>query len=306
MSRIPSETFTLAIRFRKMIDALKIPPRTRAYLAFSVAAFAVLPNTFALAQVLPQQAPTSGAPRANLEFEVATVKPFPDMSRGFTPVKGGPGTSDPDRISYTSSLKGLLVDAYGVGNDYISGPAWLNTEVYAITATIRPGATKEQVSQMLQNLLTQRFQMTVHRENRDVPLYELTVAGKGPQLKEYVAGSYAANGRGFKEGLDFPFQYASDGISHAVANKVSIAQLANFLSFQLKRPVVDKTGLTGLYNYNLDFMPVLPGTGEDLSTSSAPDFITAVREQLGMKLTAKKGPVEIIVIDRAEKTPIEN
>ena len=266
-----------------------------------------------LAQAPPQQAAASGAPRppadsaASLEFEAASVKPF-DASRGFFPgIKGGPGTSDPERISFTSSLKGFLMAAYGVGSDYIAGPGWLDAsppQFYAIEATIRPGATKEQASRMLQNLLTQRFQLTMHRETRDVPLFELTVAGKGPRLREYLAGSYAANGRGFTEGLTH--QNASDGINHAVANKVSIAQLISFLSFQLKRPVVDKTGLTGLYNYNLDFMPVLPGTGEDVSTASAPDLITAVQVQLGMKLTAKKGPLEIIVIDHAEKTPVEN
>lgn len=261
----------------------------------------------------------------NLEVEVATVKPFvPDGSRGVPMgIRGGPGTSDADRISFTSSLKGFLMAAYGVGSDYISGPAWLDTnpQLYVITATIRPGATKEQVSQMLQNLLNQRFQTIFHRETRDVRLYELTIAGKGPQLKDFVANSYddgkaarrpagggpdPAYGRGRPEGLDFPYQYASDGINHAVANKVSIAQLTKFLSAQFKRPVIDKTGLAGLYNYNLDFMPFLPGTGEDLSTASAPDLITAIRVQLGMKLTAKKGPLEVIIIDHAEKTPIEN
>jgi len=134
---------------------------------------------------------------------------------------------------------GFLMAAYGVGSDYISGPAWLDAsppQFYAIEATIRPGATKEQASRMLQNLPTQRFQLTMHRETRDVPLFELTVAGKGPQLEEYVADSHAANGGGFVEGVTH--QNASDGMNHAVANKVSIAQLINFLSFQLKRPVV--------------------------------------------------------------------
>ena len=108
------------------------------------------------------------------------------------------------------------------------------------------------------------------------------------------------------EGLPGPFEYVSDGISHADANKASIAQLIDFLSFELKRPVVDKTGLTGLYNYSLDFVPALAATDENGSPAPAPDFITAVRVQLGMKLTAKKGPLEIIVIDHVEKTPIED
>ncbi len=70
--------------------------------------------------------------------------------------------------------------------------------------------------------------------------------------------------------------------------------------------MVDKIGLTGLYNYTLDFVPALAGTDENGSIAPGPDFITAVRVQLGMKLTAKKGPIEVIVIDRADKTPIEN
>jgi uncharacterized protein (TIGR03435 family) len=278
-------------------------------LLFFAVGFTVLRNTGALAQAQQSYQPrASDAMRASanssmtLEFEAATLKAV-DSKTGLTPgVKGGPGTSDPERIVYTNPLRRLLMTAYGVGSDFISGPAWLDTSEYTITATIRPGATKEEVNQMLRNLLAERLQITIHRETRDMPLYELTVVGKGPQLNEYVQGSFAPNGRGMPEGRDYPMQFGEKGVSHALANKVTISQLINFLSFQLKRPVVDKTGLTGLYNYKLDFAPS-PGPDDEASMASAPDFITAVREQLGMKLTAKKGPLEIIVVDHAEKLP---
>jgi len=252
--------------------------------------------------------PARAQAQSNLEFEAATIKPF-DPSHGWAPgIKGGPGTSDPGRISIKSWLKGLLMTAYGVNSDRISGPAWLdtNSQLYIVEATIRPGATKEQMAVMLQNLLKQRFQITLHRETRDVPLYELTVAGKGPQLKAYVEGSFATGGRGMPGGADFPMEYVSGGVEHASANQATITQLIKYLSLGLKRPVVDNTGLSGLYNYNLDYALDLSANADDVSTASAPDLITAVRQQLGMKLTAKKGPLEIIVIDGAEKTPIEN
>src|SRR6185437_16624744 len=107
-------------------------------------------------------------------------------------------------------------------------------------------------------------------------------------------------------GADFPMEYVSGGVEHASANQATITQLIKYLSLGLKRPVVDNTGLSGLYNYNLDYALDLSANADDVSTASAPDLITAVRQQLGMKLTAKKGPLEIIVIDGAEKTPIEN
>src|SRR5439155_23026348 len=121
------------------------------------------------------------------EFEVAAVKPFTPNPNGWAVrTAGGPGTSDPSRIRYLNlTFKSLLATAYGVENFMIAGPAWLD-ERWTIEATIRPGATKEQVNQMLQNLLLDRFKMTLHRETRTVRVYELTVVKKGPKLRELV------------------------------------------------------------------------------------------------------------------------
>jgi len=106
-------------------------------------------------------------------FEAASVKsatlPTPD-GRGMIRLEGpsgGPGTKDPGRIHYPyMSMKNILMNAYDVKNFQISGPAWLDTERYDITATMRPDATKEQFRVMLQNLLAERFKMTVHRETK--------------------------------------------------------------------------------------------------------------------------------------------
>ena len=124
-------------------------------------------------------------------FEVATVKPFAANANGSFPLRteGGPGTSDPGRIRYVNlTFKSLLMTAYGVGKDMISGPDWLDSERCVIEATVPPGATREQVNRMLQQLLADRFKLAVHRETRNVALYELTLVKQGPGLKKLDHG----------------------------------------------------------------------------------------------------------------------
>src|SRR6266545_4405126 len=122
-------------------------------------------------------------PDKSLTFEVATVKPaVPPTPNGrgmvfFRGPSGGPGTKDPGRIDYPNmSLKNLLMNAYDVKNFQITGPSWLDTERFDITATLPPQTTKEQFHVMLQNLLAERFKLAVHRETKELPSYTLTVA----------------------------------------------------------------------------------------------------------------------------------
>src|ERR1700722_10609921 len=129
-----------------------------------------------------------------LTFDVASVKPAtpptPD-GRGMIMMagpSGGPGTKDPGRIHYPfMSLKNILMSAYDVKNFQIVGPAWLDTERFDITATMPPDTTKEQFRAMLQNLLADRFKMTVHRETKELPMYSLVVAKVGPKMLESAA-----------------------------------------------------------------------------------------------------------------------
>lgn len=259
-----------------------------------------------------------GQASANEEFEVATVKPFiPDPNGWAVRTDGGPGTSDPNRIRYLNlTLKSLLATAYGVENYMISGPASLDSgQRWIIEATIRPGATREQVSQMLQNLLLDRFGMVVHHETKTVTVYELTMLRKGPKLREFVENAPSpADGKlstrdkdGFvriRPGLR-PIIFAEGGISHVWGGGEAISELVNYLSSVLKAPVIDKTGLSGKYDYNLEFSEA-PGVVADNVADSAPDFTAAVRDQLGLKIESKKGPIDLLVIDHVQKTPTAN
>ena len=286
------------------------------------------------AGVLPGQA----SPR--LEFEVATVKSSPPIN-GFVRIGSrlGPGTSDPSRVNYQmSSLKNLLMTAYGVKNFQINGPSWLDTERFDVVATVPPGTTKEQVNIMLQNLLADRFKITLHHETKDAPLYELTVGKNGSKLKPYVADPSAPTALPPGGG---PPPMGKDGFPVAppgalimmmspkgrriAASKQPMSGLINVLAQELGSPVLDKTGLTGEFDYTLEFMPEgggglpglplpppppgggpPPGAGGTADGVEAPALIPAVQDQLGLKLEKKRGPLDILVIDHAEKVPTEN
>jgi uncharacterized protein (TIGR03435 family) len=280
-------------------------------------------------------------------FEVASIKPAPppsDPHRIMVGMRGGPGTPDPGQINYNNvTLRNVLMQAYDVKEYQISGPGWLNNERYDIVAKVPPGATKEQFRLMLQNLLAERFQVSLHHETKELPMYALTVGKGGVKMKESPDAPPAPTddaGGGPKPvaygapptrpviGKDGMPQMPPGGmrggmmvsmngsLARMQANGIQIAQLVNFLANQLSRPVVDQTGLTARYDVMLDFAPEghglmggpMPGGGGggEGNDQSGPNLVTSVQEQLGLKLEARKGPVDLLVIDRAEKTPTEN
>src|SRR3954451_10262547 len=111
-------------------------------------------------------------------FEVASVKPAPPQSGHMFRIgmSGGPGTPDPGRINFENvSLKNVIMRAYNVKGYQISGPSWLDSERFDITAKVPAGATKEQFQLMLQNLLAERFKLQLHRESKQMPVYALVV-----------------------------------------------------------------------------------------------------------------------------------
>ena len=123
-------------------------------------------------------------------FEVASVKPAVAQAAGGTVIArfGAAGlrkTSDPGRVDYRSiSLSTLVMDAYDIKRYQFSGPSWMDSERFDIVAKAPPGATKEQVRLMLQNLLAERFKLTLHHEEKELPMYSLVVAKSGPKIKE--------------------------------------------------------------------------------------------------------------------------
>jgi uncharacterized protein (TIGR03435 family) len=192
------------------------------------------------------------------------------------------------RLVYTHvSLVDLIVQAYGVQRQQISGPAWLDGERFDISAKFPQPADRQQVAQMLQGLLAERFRLQLRHEKRKVPVYSLGVAKKGPKLgkAESESGLHSSLGN---------VRAHADGT-------VSMAALAAFLSGRLDRPVLDRTRLNGPYAIGLDWAPDALE-----NANSGPSLFTALQEQLGLKLTATQGPMEVLVIESVERTPTEN
>jgi uncharacterized protein (TIGR03435 family) len=262
------------------------------------------------------------------KFEVSSVKRAAPPSAGTgvrDGARGGPGTADPSQVTYTNlRLKDLLLTAYAVKSYQISGPDWLDAERYDIAARIPPGTTKEQFTLMLQNLLTERFKLAVHHMTKHLSLYELVVAKNGPKLRRGVDDPSApppsvpgAPPPPGKNGLPIvqPGHFAimaMNGRLHIEARQLSMARLADMLANQLNRPVWDKTGLSGEYDYSLEFAPEGLGGAVTLPADNpvgerdALSLFAAVQEQLGLKLQKKTGAIDVLVIDHADKVPTEN
>jgi uncharacterized protein (TIGR03435 family) len=269
-------------------------------------------------------------------FEVASVKASaPGWERGgvyFGPARGGPGTADPGQITWTyANLKSMLVTAYDVKAYQINGPAWLDTERYDVVAKVPAGATKQQVKVMWQNLLAERFGVKLHHQPKEFQVEELVIAKDGPKLKETTwdpatplppGPPKSKGGQLFSPGAVVTIFPGPTAKAHLVAKAQPMSKLADMLGNDLRLPVLDRTGLTGLYDFNLDYTIdlsgfVLPPPPPGAPTPAAappgnnasdpgPDFATVVQQQLGLKLVATKANLDVLVIDQAEKVPTAN
>jgi uncharacterized protein (TIGR03435 family) len=282
-------------------------------------------------------------------FEVASVKPAASTA--------GRIMVDAGRISCTSvNLKSVLMRAYDVKRYQIAGPSWLGSEGYDIIAKVPDGVPEEQIPAMLQALLAERFQMTVHRETREQPVYALVVGKNGPKLKksdESAAPISAFGGpgggppppppppaqsTGRGRGATSPTTLSggslpkgmmgvdlnANGAMHLHARGVTLSLLASTLSDLMDRPVVDMTGIQGEYDISLDTaademvgikitLARGPGPMGGASADGVPapesaptaSIFTSI-QRYGLKLEPRKGPVEYLVVDKAEKVPTEN
>jgi uncharacterized protein (TIGR03435 family) len=205
------------------------------------------------------------------------------------------------------------------------GPGWTEEDRFDIVATMANGTTKEQFRTMLQNLLAERFKLQIHREQKTISFYSLTVGKGGAKLKtpqtEAIADadSEPKPRQSMQKDKDGYPQFAPNvtatgfisggGKSYAAmqVHNEPLDRLVKALSGDLGAPVTDDTGVKDKYDYALRWIREAPGSipaeNQDLG---GPSLLIALQEQLGLKLTAKKGPVEFIVIDHAERTPTEN
>lgn len=242
------------------------------------------------------QASSAARPRFDA-FEVATVKPVNFDAQGGRYITMQ-GTSRFVEKAYT--LKLLIAAAYDVNpRTILGGPGWMESDHYDIVA-VTPGAvrpTHEEQMSMLRNLLADRFSLTFHREQKEFSIYVLEVAKGGPKLKQSAAAPEdppALISTVFPQHIHLPARNASMG------DFVSLLQRA-----VLDRPVVDKSGLSGKYDFDLDWAPDETQFGGDVPVASveapaAPLFL-AMQDQLGLKLTATRGPVNALVVDKAEQ-----
>ena len=259
-----------------------------------------------------------------LAFDAASLKPSgPQSIRGSD---GGPGSRDPGRFTFRSAaLSELLGQAYGVvdSKQQVSGPGWIDTETFDIAVTMPPGTTKAQFKGMLQGLLAERFKLVLHHETKMFPVYELVIAKNGPKLKESVETTPAIGASANKPASDhdengfpvlpvglpgFAMSVGPGQTSHWTASQQPMSVLARILSSTTAagRTLIDKTGLTGKYDFRLYYDMHLPGTPAGADDSATPILLDALQQQLGLKLTDAKAPFDVVVVEHAEKVPSEN
>jgi uncharacterized protein (TIGR03435 family) len=251
-------------------------------------------------------------------FEVASVKrsPPPGARVFFGPARGGPGTPDPSQITWTyARLRDLLMTAYDVKEYQINGPDWLTSERYDIVAKVPEGATGEQVRMMWQNLLAERFGVMLHHELKEFQVKDLVIAKGGSKLKKTMLDPLIEPGpptydkKGELTGPGNDTTIMPNGEAHTVARGQPLSNLTSMLWRLLSRPVIDKTGLTGKYDFSLHFrleMGALASAAGAPGDNAGPDITTAVEQQLGLRLVAGKAMLDLLVIDKAEKVPTDN
>lgn len=238
-------------------------------------------------------------------FEVASVKAAPPVSANKGAALGG----DAGRLDWTNvSLRQMIALAYQLKEYQISGPDWLATTRFDLQAKLPNGAAPSEKWPMLQALLAERFKVAVHRDRKELEVYALATGKSGPKLKEADETSADAGKMLMRFGqLEVQGQRMADFVE--------------VLSRMMDRPVVDATGLTGKYDITLHWTPEAhdgsiagmkigmardAGQKVELPPSQGPNLFLAVQQQLGLKLDPKKLPVEILVVDRADKVPVEN
>jgi uncharacterized protein (TIGR03435 family) len=206
-----------------------------------------------------------------------------------------------------ATVKFLIMDGYGVKEDsIIGGPDWIGTTGYDVDAKVTPAAdapppklNRAQRKQMIQSMLADRFKLVVHNETKDAPIYELDLAKGGSKLPITTPNDTFAKGINGLDGNPVSSGYpVLLGRGRLFGQSVTIASLIDYLKQELKRPVVDKTGLTGKYDLSLQWTP--DNTLADSPLAGGPSIFTAVQEQLGLKLTSTHGPVKTLVIDHVE------
>jgi uncharacterized protein (TIGR03435 family) len=229
-----------------------------------------------------------GQTEAPPAFEVASVKPNTSGS-GSSRTSGTTG-----QLTITNrSLMELIKMAYSVQDYQIDGPEWLRSAKFDIVAKIPAGAPRDQRPAMMMALLVERFHLAVHRESKEMPAYALVVGKSGPKLQQVKPGGTSVSDN------------ENNNSRKITGEGVSMALLAETLARIVEHPVVDRTGLQGVYSLKLEYTQD-NAKSDGADAAAGPSIYSALQEQLGLKLQTQKLPVEIIIVDRVERVPTEN
>lgn len=227
--------------------------------------------------VQPHEAPAT--------FDVASVKLHPKRNPLGTMMQELPGHIQYRRIN----LLAVICRAYNVESQQIIGPPWLGTETYDIEAKLPPDTPDTRLQLMLQNLLSERFHLKVHHAKKKLSAYNLVLAKDGLKMHRSESGRLG-------------YTASRDSSGRHLRGRITLPILANNPSEILDLPVSDQTGIDGLYDIDLNFIVDAPTQGP----ATYPGIVTALQEQLGLKLESKKALFNMILVDEAEKVPTEN
>jgi|SRR5271157_2291386 len=221
-------------------------------------------------------------------FDAASVKPN----------HSGSGSSSsntrPDNVEIKNeTLREILTEAYEIKDYQLVGPDWLSSERFDIVAKAPLGTgDDEKLAPLMRTLLIERFKLETHHETKELPVYGLVAAKGGFKLQEVDAkGGSSMNSSSHEAGGEL------------TAKKTTMERLAEWMSRYVDRPVVDMTGLTGAYDFTLKYSREDKG---ETATVTHPILPLAIQEQLGLRLEKRTAPIQILVVDHAEKVPVEN
>jgi uncharacterized protein (TIGR03435 family) len=290
-------------RIQRMLHGLAAQRVSRVQLVIVTVASLAMAVIFSAGSLVRAQT----KPEAGPAFEVASIKPSKD------PEPGGTVEITPGRFEAKDfALQWLILTAYKIKSENLSGdlPSWTIDERYTIDAKTEGVIGEDQTLSALQNLLKARFQLKEHREIKTEPVYFLTIGKSGikmprgscvPVKKDFPNECWSQGRDGLIRTLDWR------GVSMSASSGVAYQNLAWQLAAAVKRPVIDKTGLSGTYDVHLRWL-VDPAPGDAPGPSpelGVPSIADALEKQLGLKLESGRGPVEYLVVDHVER-PSEN
>ena len=232
-------------------------------------------------------------------FDVASVKVSQPGAagerRGRENIQVSPGTVTMRNVSLKASIRW----AWHVTEYQVTGPDWLDSQRYEIAGKAAGPATEEQLRVMMQALLQERFKLALHRQTKELSAYLLVVGKNGPKVHESTTEGEAR--------IDINQRQLSVSVQ-----RTPVSRLVDMMSNMLRAPVIDMTGLTGRYDITLNvakYAADMAARGQSIESAPAdPQALISMilQEEFGLKLEAKKMPLDVLIVDHAEKSPVEN